>query len=352
MREIHPNELINFYRGTIGMVFQAFYLIQHLSAKDNMMLSKMFSGVPVHEREKRAEELMDKFGITPFADHKPGMMSGGQQQRTAIGRSLMNNPEIILADEPVGNLDSKNSEIVLELLADINKKEKKTIIQVTHNPKDTHYADRVFYMKDGAIERVVSNTRVGENMSPKDDTSEFDKLAHAHPDLAHSRLQAKLMMRSILMPYDFDTEEKIELVIEKYIKKEISKDGLLKFIDDSKQGAGLYAQKARRVAELIDDSVRELRAIDNIRLSESDDKKRIESEEVVIRKHLLDRYVGTLSIEQICKLDLGISARISGQISEQKLKEFMGMSQKSDGVGLNRLTAKKFCREVELMISK
>lgn len=155
LQSISEGDMIEFYRTTIGMVFQAFYLVPHLSAKDNLMLSKMFSGVSKEEREKKADELCLRFGISSFADRKPSMMSGGQQQRTAIARALMNEPHIILADEPVGNLDSKNAEIVLELLADIHRKEKKTVIQVTHNPKDIHYADRVFYMKDGAIERVV-----------------------------------------------------------------------------------------------------------------------------------------------------------------------------------------------------
>jgi len=155
MRVMPERGLIEFYRTTIGMVFQAFYLVPHLTARDNLILSKMFAGVSKEAREKKADELCERFGISQFANRKPSMMSGGQQQRTAIARALMNDPHIILADEPVGNLDSKNAGIVLELLADIHKNEKKTVIQVTHNPNDIHYADRVFYMKDGIVERVV-----------------------------------------------------------------------------------------------------------------------------------------------------------------------------------------------------
>jgi len=352
LREIHPDELINFYRDTIGMVFQAFYLVPHLSAKDNMVLSKMFSGVSAEDREKKANELMERFGITPYANRKPSNMSGGQQQRTAIARALMNDPEIILADEPVGNLDSKNSEIVLELLAQINKKEKKTVIQVTHNPKDTHYADRVFYMKDGVIERVVANTEAGRSVTASDQMSEFEKLMQANPNLGYSRIQAKLMMRSLLMPYDIDTEQKIEIIIEKYLKKEITKEELLRFIDDSKKGAGLYSQKAKRLTDNIEDIAKEIENIALAKSAPTDEKAQIDSEIIIIRKHLLDHYDGTFSLEQIHRLEKCIGARITGEVACEKFRSLLDISLKDGGVGLNRLTAKRFSKEVELVISK
>ena len=287
IREFDTEEMIDFYRTTIGMVFQAFYLVPHLSAKDNMMLSKMFSGVSPKEREGRADELMAKFGITPYSGRKPSMMSGGQQQRTAIARALMNDPEIILADEPVGNLDSKNSEIVLELLSEINKKEKKTVIQVTHNPKDIHYADRVFYMKDGMVERVVANTDAGKSIaSGSKEMSEFEKLSEANPNLSSTQIYAKLMMRNLLLPFDLDTEQKIESVIARYIKNEISRSELVRYLDDPKEGAGLYSQKAKRVAELIDDSTREVEAIKEAKKNHVDQKDFEFSEAAIIRKQI------------------------------------------------------------------
>ena len=352
LNTIHSGDLISFYRDTIGMVFQAFYLVAHLSAKDNMMLSKMFSGVSVAEREKRADELMLKFGITEYSDRKPGMMSGGQQQRTAIARALMNDPEIILADEPVGNLDSKNSGIVLELLAKINREEMKTVIQVTHNPKDTHYADRVFYMKDGMIERVVKNAKAARSSTGQGEMSEFERLSQMNPDLSHLGVQAKLMMRSLLMPYDITTEQRIEEIIEKFLKKEISKMDLLKYLDDSKIGAGLYSQKARRITDIIDDSTKEISKINEVRSSNVSADTQVKTEAMIVRKHLLDHYLGKCSLEQCQRLERGISARIANEISEEQFRTFLSNPIKKDGVGLNRLTAKKFSKEVELVTSK
>lgn len=352
LREIQKDDLIHFYRNTIGMVFQAFYLVPHLSAKDNMMLSKMFSGASVAEREQKADALMEKFGITSYSDRKPSMMSGGQQQRTAIARALMNDPKIILADEPVGNLDSKNAEIVLELLAQIHRDEKKTVIQVTHNPKDIHYADRVFYMKDGAIERVVANTDKGSAVAaPAGQLSELEKLSLANPDLSDSRLHARLIMRRVLLLYDIDTEQRVETIIEKYIKKEVSKENMIRFLDDPKEGAGVYKQKAHRLADQIEDIVKEIASILTTKETASP-ASLLERNAQIIRRHLLDRYDGHITPETIRKLDRVIAARISGEISAAELKEALDVSEQRGGLGLNRKTAKRFAEEVEFVLSQ
>lgn len=363
VREMKGNGLIDFYRNTIGMVFQAFYLVPHLTVQDNIMLSKIFSGVSTNEREKKAKDLMDRFGITPFSSSKPSAISGGQQQRTAIARALMNDPEIILADEPVGNLDTKNANIVLELLASIHKNEKKTIIQVTHNPQDAHYADRVFYMKDGIIEKIVENTEKGKEAGkhnqlkvPHVEMSEIEKLSEVYPNLNKSRLQAKYMMRRLLLPYDIDTEIRIEEIIEKYIKKEINKDELLKLLDEPSGGVGLYAQKAQRVTDSIQDLENEIIESENIRIAMSNKQisteDYVKSEVEIIRRHLLDNYSGHLSIEQISRLESTIIDRINKKIDNNKLKEILDLPIKNGGLGLNSKTAKRFAEEINMIINK
>lgn len=355
LREIKARELIEFYRTTIGMVFQAFYLVPQLSAKDNIILPKMFSGVSKSEREKQADELIDKFGITTYAHRKPSMMSGGQQQRTAIARALMNNAKIILADEPVGNLDSKNAEIVLELLSDIHRKEKKTVIQVTHNARDAHYADRVFYMKDGAVERVVANTEAGKAnvvaTASHEEVSELEKLSLANPGLSEWRLKAKFIARRILLPYDFDTEEKIESSIERYLKGELSKDALVAFMDDPKEGAGLYSQKARSIADSVEDIVQEIAALKAAREKPSAGDDPVHAQMVIVRSRLLDEYKGTLSHEEVTKLESAIKARISKKIGDKEFRELLDMPKRDGGIGLNRRTARKFTEEVSLFAS-
>ena len=136
----------------IGFIFQQFNLIGTLTAKENIMLPMMFQGVPSKKREKRAEKLLKMVQLGDRMDHLPSELSGGQQQRVAIARSLANNPEVILADEPTGNLDSKTGRIVLEFLKKLHKNGK-TIVMVTHDRYIANAAQRIEHLKDGIISR-------------------------------------------------------------------------------------------------------------------------------------------------------------------------------------------------------
>jgi putative ABC transport system ATP-binding protein len=266
----------------------------------------------------------------------------------------MNDPEIILADEPVGNLDSKNAQTVLELLALINTKEKKTVIQVTHNPKDTKYADRVFYMKDGVIERVAVNTDVGRAApSHGGELTELEKIEQANPNLSATELHAKFIVRTLLMPYDIDTEQKIEKEIARYIRKEISKDEMVRFMDDPKKGAGLYSQKAKRIGESVAEIVREIESITAAQQkSSAGEAQHFESQSAMIRRHLLDTYHGTLTAREIHELEQAIELRIEGTITGPDFQEFLHASRAKGGLELPKATAKKFSKYLELLISK
>jgi len=135
----------------IGFIFQQFNLIPTLTAKENVMLPMMFQDIPRDQRIKKAEALLQKVELGDRMDHKPAELSGGQQQRVAIARSLANNPEVILADEPTGNLDSKTGTIVMEFLRKMHIEEGKTIIMVTHDERVAKAADRIEYLRDGVI---------------------------------------------------------------------------------------------------------------------------------------------------------------------------------------------------------
>jgi len=135
----------------IGFIFQQFNLIATLTALENVMLPMVFqSYTPIH-RIKRAKELLGMVDLTERMHHRPSELSGGQQQRVAIARALANDPEVILADEPTGNLDTKTGKTVLDFLVKLNKKEKKTIIMVTHDKYVAKAANRVTYLKDGEV---------------------------------------------------------------------------------------------------------------------------------------------------------------------------------------------------------
>lgn len=135
----------------IGFVFQKFNLLNHLTALENVTFPMIFQGVSEKERIERAKSLLISVGLEERINHKPTELSGGQQQRVAIARSLVNDPEIIVADEPTGNVDSKMGSQIMDILFELHKKEGRTIIIVTHDQKIANYAKNVINIKDGEI---------------------------------------------------------------------------------------------------------------------------------------------------------------------------------------------------------
>lgn len=139
----------------IGFIFQSFNLIPNLTAKENIMLPMLFQETEKEYREQKAEELLNLIGLGDRMDHYPNQLSGGQQQRVAIARALANDPEVILADEPTGNLDTKTGEKVMQFLTDLNNKGK-TIILVTHSPELAEkHAKTIYWIRDGKVEKVT-----------------------------------------------------------------------------------------------------------------------------------------------------------------------------------------------------
>ncbi len=147
---LNEKELTRIRRERIGFVFQQFYLIPRLTALENVMLPMWFKGVEFKERRKRALELLEMVGLRDKIHHRPNELSGGEQQRVAIARALANDPDIILADEPTGNLDTKTGMEIIKIFEELNKMGK-TILIVTHNPEIGKRARRRIYLKDGKI---------------------------------------------------------------------------------------------------------------------------------------------------------------------------------------------------------
>jgi len=155
IEHLEESELAQIRGRKIGFIFQQFNLIPNLTAKENVMLPMLFQGIDLEDREERAEELLEDVNLSNRIDHYPKQLSGGEQQRVAIARALANDPEVILADEPTGNLDSKTGGMVMSFLQKLNKKGK-TIIMVTHDRKlAEEHAQIIFNLRDGKIEKVM-----------------------------------------------------------------------------------------------------------------------------------------------------------------------------------------------------
>lgn len=153
---LREKERTQFRKGNLGFVFQSFNLIDEMTVFENVELPLVYMGVKASERKKRVNEILDRMNISHRAGHFPQQLSGGQQQRVAIARAVVSNPKLVLADEPTGNLDSKNGQEVMALLQELNR-EGTTIIMVTHSQHDAQFASRTICLFDGQIVTDVAN---------------------------------------------------------------------------------------------------------------------------------------------------------------------------------------------------
>ncbi len=172
--EMSDNELAEIRNKEIGFVFQTFNLLPRSTSLDNVALPLVYSGVSKTRRQERARQALESVGLGNRVDHKPNELSGGQRQRVAVARALINNPSIILADEPTGNLDTKTSVEIMGLLEDIHSSGN-TIILVTHEEDIAQHAHRIIRMRDGLIEKDYQNTEI-KTVSPRLQALQTDEI--------------------------------------------------------------------------------------------------------------------------------------------------------------------------------
>ena len=151
VEQLDRNQRALLRRFYFGFVFQGFNLLARTTAQENVELPLLYRGEPAKQRHQAARAALDKVGLTAWADHTPAELSGGQQQRVAIARAIVTNPVLLLADEPTGNLDSKRSHEIMELLASLNRDQGITVLMVTHEPEMAEYAKRIVTFVDGNV---------------------------------------------------------------------------------------------------------------------------------------------------------------------------------------------------------
>ena len=348
--ELNEKQLISYHRSTIGFIFQAFYLIPNLSIKDNILLPQIFRKSSQQERTSQLDKLAKRFDIEQLLSKKPSELSGGQQQRVAAARALINNPSIILADEPVGNLDTKNAEITMNLLDELNQVDKKTVILVTHDPRYLPYAHRVFHMLDG---KVVKETRNAHKQSiyyssqPKSALTELEKFALMYPNLPEDQLKARLVLNQILSPFSLEEQEHLEGLVVKYMTQGLTKEQLKQELDAPEKlgGMALYRQTAHHMADRIDSVITEIAEV-----SKMSHNKAAPVNTAQIRTYLLGKYKGHVKPEHLERFDTIILRRLNGDIDDKEFANLLDMNYSKGGLGLMPRSAKNLSRELELIL--
>jgi putative ABC transport system ATP-binding protein len=160
VNKLSEKSLAKFRQDHVGFVFQSYNLLPALTALENVSLPLTFKGIPKEIRNRRAKAILEAVGLGTHLKHKPNQMSGGQQQRVGIARAFVANPDIVFADEPTGNLDSKTTREVMELVTSMARKQNQTLIIVTHDVDIASYADRIIHVLDGNISKIIDNREI------------------------------------------------------------------------------------------------------------------------------------------------------------------------------------------------
>jgi len=369
-------DFAKYHRTDVGMVFQAYNLVTSLSVIDNVTLPQLFVNVRKGKRNKWGKQLLERFGILKHANKIPTELSGGQQQRIGIARAIVNNPKIVLADEPVGNLDSTSAKNVLDILDELNEKEKKTIIMVTHNPENLDYAHRIIYMKDGVITHEVVNPKKGKNKDKKAEIAprtkspmvELKELMRAYQGLSPEQInilimpyKSKIFANHFISSRNMEETKVFEEAIQRRLMGSISEEEFLKVLKrpSSEGGVGIDSRTAEKIIRRVNRVIRmafylyqkgrqrknEVGGHDKITFVEKSKK----TTDYLLKTCYRD-YYKNLDAVQINRLEEAVNLRITGKIQKQEFYKMLDKPFKEAGVGLNSKTARTISEELGLIL--
>ncbi len=363
---------VNYYRDSIGMVFQAYHLIPTLTVLQNVALPLVSTGVNVKERKARAMELLTRFGVNSQADKLPNELSGGQQQRVSICRAVINNPKILLADEPLGNLDSKSAAEVILLFKDINEKLGKTVILVTHDPTYLDIAHRVFFIKDGKLIDIKVNKNIKgpeikkENFGAVSHNKEVDflsnhysKLKSGQSDFLVRSFQAKNIATMALTGFTSDELDAFRNSIENSLKTKDDFKQVMEFLnsDLNHGGLGLDVRTAENITNSVKSFAKELATVSSLppvdghHLRTDEVRHEEEKTEIAFRRTLFDELnVKLKHYESLGIIDEAILRRTRGEIDAKELFYLLNQPL-PDGAGLDSRLASKLTKRIEIWLT-
>lgn len=350
-------QMVRYQTKVIGIMYQAFYLIPSLTIMDNVTLPMIFEGVPPNERKVHGQELLNRFGIGQHGHKLPDALSGGQIQRVSVARAFINDPQIILADEPVGNLDSKSADQVMDTLDEINRVDKKTIILVTHDAKYLPYAHRVIYVKDGKVVRIVPNPEK-KQIAPVDKqktlVTEMEQLAKVHPYLSPSELKVKSMINYLTQEFTLEQLNGLEKYSKLMIDGKITREQFYELLTASYENNGLEIKPsvATKMAEKIDKVLTQAKDVGRYR-------RRLERNNFYgTENNLIVKLLGYVIEEFDLKLDSRLKKRlkeviydrISGLHKKEKFIKQLYLPVKDGGLGFEKEEANKITQYFEKLL--
>jgi len=342
------DELAVFRQISIGLVFQNFNLIPTLKVIENVTLPMAFIGLKEEKRKERALMLLKRLGIDDLKDRYPHELSGGQQQRVAIARALANDPPIILADEPIGNLDSQNAKNVLDILKEINLTEKRTIIMVTHQAwtlSDT--VNKIIYLKDGKIIKIeeIKKRKIGVR---RIDGSYFWE--NLFPKVPSMKTFVSALAHLLLRDHTKKEINRLSKLIEKRINREIDEKKFLELLDKpfNEGGVGLWKHRAEKIAHLVEDALYKRREIKHIyKHLEKNPFDPLNEEMERIIDWILGENKLHLSIIQKIRFKEILYERLRNMITPESFIKILDMPLSQGGVGLRTPSALKISEKVE-----
>lgn len=376
---LSPTEIAIMRQTKIGIVFQNFNLIPTITVLENVALPMAFLGIPDHDAKKRAQELLMRFGLDHLAVRYPNELSGGQQQRVSIARSLANDPLVILADEPMGNLDTTNAKIVLDQLRELNEKDGKTIIMVTHEVWTLRDVRKIFYVRDGKIMRMEERAPSKDAKLPAEksveeitleknpfgespekdavpegkeggtgDSHTLSKLKALYPELKMEDVRIKALGLLLLEGYPEQTRARFESFLKKRLHGLIEPGAFKRLLDTPflEGGAGLWKTTSEILAKKCDGFINEWRFADKaIAKLEHHPKTLLAEETKTIRRWILEDTTSISTSEDTTRFDEITGEKLREIITWENFEKVLALPKKSGGLGLrgqtpHRITAK------------
>jgi putative ABC transport system ATP-binding protein len=354
-----PAERVYFQRHVMGIIFQSFNLIPSLTVLDNVALPMIFCNVDKATRNRRAQSLLDRFGVGHVSHKITPMLSGGQQQRVSVARSMVNDPKILLADEPTGNLDSVSTQQVMDKIDEINTFDRRTIIMVSHNAAHLSYAHRVYYLKDGHVVREVVNpqrkqikpVREGETI-----VTELEQLARLYPYDSVETLRVKSLVNYLTQDYSFSQIVRMEHAIDLFIQGKIDRDGFIKSLvaPFERGGVEVDEKEARRMATISERMMNRADDIRRFRAKKNNDGIFFSQHKLAerMKEFLIGEYRIKLSKEQDNNMTELIADRVTGVTMEDELNQRMMKGVRSGGLGLSEKESDDMTRYFEKVIAQ